>query len=123
MDAAQGGGAGIYPIYLEPDGDIEDAVGQLVAFGDGLVLADEEYEVAALWVFQVVEAALGELGFLYYIVPGDNADSVEEVGWFDFPQVFEVELFEQVAGDYYRYVADAGPGGEHDRIFELGAGV
>ena len=121
VDARDGRGAGDDLLDLEAVGDVQDGVGQLVALGRGLVIADEEDEVVLLRrVFVVEELALGEAGLFDDVFADGDADGVEEVRGVQAAEFLEGELGLEVVGDNHGDVADAGPGRHQVGGVELG---
>ena len=99
MDAAESGGTGIYSLDQKFLSHVEDTVGQLVAIGGRLVIADKQDDVTVpTFVFPVVELALGKLRCLDHIVPDYYPDGVEEIGGFNLRQLFKPQLSLQVVG-------------------------
>ncbi len=123
VDAGDGRSAGIDAFNPELFPDVQDAVGQLIAFIGRLVVTDEQYQIfAAAGVFPVEELALGEIGLIDNVVPDEHTDGVEEVRGFQVPQFFKVEFGFEVVGYNHSDVADAGPGRQQVGLTKLGPG-
>ena len=80
VDAGQRSGAGINLFYLESLPHIQDAVSHIVFLGAWLSFTDKEYQITAAVIFQIIEAALREVGLLDKVILYQHAGGVEEIG-------------------------------------------